>query len=136
MEFAINGPALDRAILESALSEKTLWIAEHDSKRAGFICGSRLGALLYIEELAVAAAYQGQGLGGALLVRCITEARERFEGIALTTDRELPWNGPFYARSGFVECIDPPAIVATKIDEEIALGFDPDRRCAMILDFG
>ena len=136
MELAIDDSALERAILESALSENTLWIAEHDGVPVGFLCGSRQEALLYIDELAVAAEYQGHGLGRALLARCILEARGWFDGIALTTDRELPWNGPFYARSGFVECVDPPAAVAAKIDEEIAHGFDPDRRCAMILVFG
>jgi len=133
MEFAMDDPPLDRATLEVALQEKTLWIAEHGSARAGFLCGSVLGKMLYIEELAVASEYQGHGLGRALMETCIAEVRGRFECIALTTDRELPWNAPFYARLGFEEWGNPPAAIRAKLEEEIAHGFRADRRCAMLL---
>ncbi|WZB66012.1 hypothetical protein WJ971_27115 [Achromobacter xylosoxidans] len=53
--------------------------------------------------------------------------------MALTTDRELPWNAPFYQRQGFVEVPAPqlgPALRA-RLEAEAAAGFDPARRCAM-----
>ncbi|MEM8696246.1 MAG: GNAT family N-acetyltransferase [Pseudomonadota bacterium] len=136
MEFAIDDPPLGRDILEAALAGETLWIADQRKARAGFLCGRALGDELYIEELAVAAEFQGFGLGRALMESCIAEARERFAGVSLTTDRELPWNGPFYATLGFVDYADPPPAIAAKLEEEIAAGFDPDRRCAMVLRFG
>lgn len=134
MEFAMDDPPLDRATLEQALSCNTLWIAEHEGARAGFLSGTPLERLLYIDELAVASAYQGLGLGRALMETGIAAARGRFDRIALTTDRELAWNGPFYARLGFEEWSGPPAAIAAKLEEEIAHGFDAGRRCAMQLD--
>lgn len=133
MEFAMDDPPLDHTTLEAALSAATLWIVEHADARAGFLCGSGIGTLLYIDELAVASDYQGHGLGRALMEACITDARDRFQYIALTTDRELPWNGPFYARLGFEEWENPPAAITAKLEEEIAHGFAADRRCAMLL---
>lgn len=131
MEFAMDDPPLDHATLEAALSDNTLWIARHTDARAGFLCGSGIGTLLYIDELAVASQYQGHGLGRALMETCAANARGRFKCIALTTDRELPWNAPFYARLGFEEWENPPAAIAAKLEEEIAHGFAADRRCAM-----
>jgi hypothetical protein len=53
----------------------------------------------------------------------------------LTTYRDLSWNGPFYARLGFVE-VDPqqagPGHVE-KLREEAEAGHDPARRCVMAL---
>lgn len=133
MEFAMDDPPLDRATLEDALSENTLWIAEHGAVRAGFLCARPLGSLLYIDELAVASEFQGHGLGRELMETCIAEADKRFKRIALTTDRDLPWNAPFYARLGFEEWKIPAAAIAAKLEEEIAHGFDANRRCAMLL---
>lgn len=135
MEFAIDDTPLERTIIREALEQDNLWIAEHDGERAGFLCGRKLDGLLYIEELAVADIYQGLGLGRALMETCIGEAHGRFDGIALTTDRTLPWNAPFYEKLGFRELTDRPPAIARKLQEEVAAGFDPDRRCAMILRF-
>lgn len=133
MEFAMDDPPLESVTLEAALSENTLWIAEHEAMRAGFLCARPLGTLLYIDELAVASEYQGHGLGRALMKTCIAEALERFTRIALTTDRDLPWNAPFYAQLGFEEWKNPSTAVAAKLAEEIAHGFNANRRCAMLL---
>lgn len=132
MEFAMDDPPLDRRTLEIALSEKTLWIAEQAEARAGFLCGTPMGVILYIDELAVASEYQGLGLGRALMETCIADARRRFDHIVLTTDRNLPWNAPFYLRLGFEEWENPPAAIAVKLEEEVAHGFDVNRRCAML----
>lgn len=133
MEFAMDDPPLDQAILQTALMQNSLWVDEQDGTLAGFLCAHRTGALLYIDELAVAADYQGLGAGRALMECCLGAAQDRFDGIALTTDRELPWNAPFYAQLGFAIWDDPPASTAAKLAEEIAHGFDPHRRYAMIL---
>ncbi|RED16385.1 GNAT family N-acetyltransferase [Parasphingopyxis lamellibrachiae] len=133
MEFAMDDPPLDRATLERALLCSTLWVAEHEGECAGFLCATPLERLLYIDELAVASEYQGHGLGRALMETGIKEARGRFDRIALTTDRELAWNGPFYARLGFEEWPSPPAAITAELEEEIAHGFDAGRRCAMQL---
>ena len=135
MESAMDDPPLDRGILKAALSENALWIADHEGAQAGFLCGTPMGAMLYIDELAVGSEYQGHGLGRALMETCIAEARGRFKCIALTTDRELPWNAPFYAQLGFEEWKKPSAAIAAKLAGEIAHGLDAERRCAMLLSF-
>jgi hypothetical protein len=53
----------------------------------------------------------------------------------LTTYRDLAWNGPFYARLGFVE-VDPQQVGpghAQKVQQEAGAGHDPSRRCVMAL---
>ena len=58
-----------------------------------------------------------------------------YRAVTLTTDRELPWNGPFYRRSGFVEVPaeqQGPQLRA-QLRHEADAGFDPARRCAMRL---
>jgi hypothetical protein len=53
--------------------------------------------------------------------------------MTLTTYRDLAWNGPFYARLGFVE-IEPdeagPGHRET-LRQEAAAAHDPARRCIM-----
>jgi hypothetical protein len=55
--------------------------------------------------------------------------------VSLTTDRTLPWNAPFYARLGFelVEGDDVPPDVQVRLAGQVAAGFDPAQRCAMVV---
>ena len=54
--------------------------------------------------------------------------------MTLTTFRDLPWNGPFYTRIGFVEVEDLAAHprLAEEIAAEIKAGLPAERRIAMI----
>ena len=56
-----------------------------------------------------------------------------YGSVLLTTDRELPWNGPFYRRHGFSELAPDrlPAPLLARLRLEAEAGFDPLRRCAM-----
>jgi GNAT superfamily N-acetyltransferase len=92
--------------------------------------------LLFIDELSVHADFQRHGIGRALMKRALGEVRKGLDGAALTTDRELPWNAPFYASLGFEELDDPPPAIAAELADEEADGFDMTRRCAMMLRFG
>jgi hypothetical protein len=65
----------------------------------------------------------------------IAEAARRGLAVSLTTDRTLRWNAPFYARLGFVLLKDaavPPDLQA-RLDSQVAAGFDPAQRCAMMI---
>jgi predicted N-acetyltransferase YhbS len=54
--------------------------------------------------LSVAAEHQRRGIGGALLRRAVEHAWQAgYAAVILNTYRDIPWNGPFYARRGFVE---------------------------------
>jgi hypothetical protein len=53
----------------------------------------------------------------------------------LTTDRYVPFNAPFYASFGFLrpKAQAVPQFLREKLDQEIEVGMDPERRVAMVL---
>ncbi|SDL58421.1 Predicted N-acetyltransferase YhbS [Arthrobacter sp. ov407] len=58
----------------------------------------------HMEQLSVLPEHGRRGHGRALVEAAKNEARRRgYECISLRTYAEVPWNGPFYARVGFVE---------------------------------
>jgi ribosomal protein S18 acetylase RimI-like enzyme len=61
-------------------------------------------ALAHLEQLSVLPAYGRRGHGRALVEAAKAEAfLQGFEAVTLRTFAEIPWNGPFYSHSGFVE---------------------------------
>lgn len=135
LEWAIGKwpPQHDR--YRRALREGRLWVWEEDGRPAGFVAAYRIGEVLYIAQLAVAATAQRKGIGSALMERAIAEARGDFSAAALITDRLIAWNMPFYASLGFEEWPDPSPGIQAELDEEFEDGFDPATRVAMILRF-
>ncbi|MFY3925209.1 GNAT family N-acetyltransferase [Achromobacter xylosoxidans] len=136
MAWAAAGEPLPPAELARAAAAGLLWVAPGDDDRpAGFALAWPMDGDLYLAEMSVALPMQGRGLGRDLLRAVVEHARAAriYRGVALTTDRELPWNAPFYQRQGFVEVPAPqlgPALRA-RLEAEAAAGFDPARRCAM-----
>ncbi len=96
---------MDRAVLAELCRDRHLWIAAGaGDEPVGFLAAHALDGEFFIEELSVARSHQRQGLGAALVAAAVDRARiEDFPSAVLTTYRDLPWNGPFYARHGFVE---------------------------------
>lgn len=138
MAFAAAGDPLPATVLAQAMADGLLWVAQgDDGLPAGFALARPMDGDLFLAEMSVALPMQGRGLGRALLRAVIDQARAAgtYRGVALTTDRELPWNGPFYLRSGFAEVPSAqqgPQLRA-QLRHEAAAGFDPARRCAMRL---
>ncbi|RBL85806.1 GNAT family N-acetyltransferase [Streptomyces cavourensis] len=138
MAWASAGDPLPPAVLAQAMADGLLWVALDETGRpAGFALARPLDADLFLAEMSVALPHQGRGLGRALLQAVIDHAAAActFHGVVLTTDRELPWNGPFYRRAGFVEVPveqQGPSLRA-QLRHEADAGFDPARRCAMRL---
>jgi len=59
----------------------------------------------HLEQLSVHPDHGGHGIGRALLrAGCAWAAERGYPGLTLATYRDVPWNGPFYASEGFVEC--------------------------------
>jgi GNAT superfamily N-acetyltransferase len=113
----------------------TVWVAE--DKAAGVI-GELLGGVaqdaLHIFELAVVEDFQKRGIGRRLVDAAVQAARGRgLKAVTLTTFRHVGWNGPFYARYGFVELTgaDIDARLAEIVRSEEARGLP--NRCAMRL---
>lgn len=83
---------------------------------AGFAMLDVLDGEAHLAQIAVHPDRAGNGLGSALLVAAIAWAQAaRYPAMTLTTFRDVPWNGPFYARRGFVEI--PEADLASGLRE-------------------
>jgi predicted N-acetyltransferase YhbS len=113
------------------------WMAaDEQDEPVGFLAAHELGGQFHIAEVSVAQSHQRQGIGIQLIETAIECGRcLGFGVITLTTYRDLSWNGPFYARLGFVE-IEPGQAGRghrEKLREEAEAGHDPARRCIMAL---
>jgi GNAT superfamily N-acetyltransferase len=123
------------AALDLCRAEGTLWVAtDEDDRPVGFLAAGDLDGALFIHELNVEPEHQKRGLGTALLLVAIDHARWRFHpAVALTTDRHISFNAPFYARHGFVALrpADLSPGLKAKLAREAERGLDPARRVAM-----
>lgn len=68
----------------------------------GYALVQPLDGQLYLANIAVAPDAAGRGIGRALVARVEAHAGTRhFPGVALTTFRDPPWNGPWFRRLGW-----------------------------------
>ncbi len=91
----------------------------------GFLWIDEVDGLAHVGELAVLPSRMRSGLGSALLDTACAWARDAgYPAITLTTYADVAWNGPFYARRGFV-VLDAltPELTALR-DRERAAGLD------------
>jgi GNAT superfamily N-acetyltransferase len=92
------------AIFEDRAAAGQLLVAHDDTGAiAGFLFWSAKDGMAYIEEVAVHTAHAGRRVGVQLIDRLAQDAHGRFPAITLTTFRDVPWNGPYYAKLGFKE---------------------------------
>ncbi|ACI52403.1 GCN5-related N-acetyltransferase [Gluconacetobacter diazotrophicus PA1 5] len=128
----------------AAIRDGTCWVAADATGIAGFLTaraavedgtGPDSGRpVLHVWQMAVAPGRQRRGLGRRLLDHAAAHAaRHAFASLTLTTFRDVPWNGPFYARTGYDLLADAaltPRLRAI-LKQEAAHGLPPARRCAM-----
>jgi GNAT superfamily N-acetyltransferase len=126
------------AELEDAHARGLVWVAELDGPElVGWCYAARVDDTLFVEEVDVVPEHGGRGIGRALLASVADRARaDGLAALTLTTERDVPWNRPWYERIGFA--VVPPAEqspgLAAKIAHEAARGFDITRRVAMRFD--
>jgi ribosomal protein S18 acetylase RimI-like enzyme len=98
-------PTATRLITEVFRREGSLcWVIENNGQVAGFIlCSSLAGTRAVVEEFAVDAQWQGQGLGSQLLDHALTEFRRRgYALVELIAHQQAPaWK--LYQSRGFAE---------------------------------
>jgi len=90
--------------LRRSQAEKRLWVAvpTDESTPIGFIVAKFLPESCFIIELSVHPDHGRRGVGSALISACCQSASFRGAArVTLTTFRYVPWNIPFYQRSGF-----------------------------------
>ena len=105
-----------------------VWVAQ-DARGGvvGCLFGEVVEDAFHVLELAVVREAQQRGLGRRLLDAARDAARSRgLAAVTLTTFRHVAWNGPFYARYGFVEMTPPTAWLAALLAAETGRGL-PNR---------
>ncbi|HGK7505570.1 GNAT family N-acetyltransferase [Kluyvera cryocrescens] len=130
------GPVISVGQHQQAASAGMSWVVLAGDCPVGFLLAEAQDASLFIVEISLHRAWQGQGLGRRLIDFVATVAKERgFTSLTLTTFRQVSWNAPWYARMGF-EILPEAALTAAlrqKRQEESAHGLAYESRCAMRL---
>jgi GNAT superfamily N-acetyltransferase len=110
-------------------------VALENGPPLGFALLATLGPWAQLAELDVLPDYGRRGLGTRLLLDAIDWAKARRPGIVLSTMRQPPWNGPFYAKHGFreVTALDPSMRKLRAV--EARLGFPMRQRVVMLRTF-
>jgi GNAT superfamily N-acetyltransferase len=110
------------------------WVLEADGRVVGFALAELLDGALHLEQLSVLPEYGRRGFGSALVEHVCAVAGDRgLPAVTLSTFRDVPFNGPFYARLGFAALDESkltPGLRACR-DSETANGLDPTTRVMM-----
>jgi GNAT superfamily N-acetyltransferase len=122
-------------VFEQARATGLLWISVDSADRpTGFVLVKLIDGGVHIEQLSVHPEHQRQGIGRELIEYVDTWAAGRGTPLlTLTTFRNVPWNGPYYARLGFSEIPTDqltPGLAEIR-DAETAFGLDPAERIVM-----
>jgi ribosomal protein S18 acetylase RimI-like enzyme len=126
---------IDLPLEDERFEGDVLLVAEVDGAVVGLALVTRHDPWWHLDEICVHPDHGRQGIGTALVSELVARARdERVAGITLTTFRDVAFNGPWYARLGFVEVDERshPWLAAARSDER-SRGIDVAPRCAMAL---
>lgn len=119
------------------LDHELVWVAVAPEQHlVGFALVQRLTHSAHLHELDVVPEHAGRGLGRALIGAVADWAQtERFPAVTLLTFQEIPWNGPYYMRCGFLllDDADLPAELLVLRQAEAAHGLPVAARCCMAL---
>jgi GNAT superfamily N-acetyltransferase len=105
-----------------------------DGALAGFAMLTVLDGDAHLDEIDVDPAHQQRGLARALIGKGeLWAMRKGFDAITLTTYRDVPWNGPFYRRLGYLAFEPEPRRkeLRSLIEKEAGWGFAAKPRIAM-----
>jgi GNAT superfamily N-acetyltransferase len=135
LAWLADGQTMDQTLLTALCRDGTLWVVTDGiDEPVGFLAAHELDDAFYIAEVSIARFHQRQGLGARLITAAAEHARAAgFGAVTLTTYRDLPWNGPYYAKIGFAE-VDPAKVGPGHVQKpqaEVEAGHDPIRRCVM-----
>lgn len=137
LAWLADAEVIDAAQHRRNIEQQAVWVAVgSDGWVRGFITAECCGTALHVWEVSVDSAFQGQGIGTALLQAVVAHARQQgCRSLTLSTFRQLPWNEPFYWRFGFVTLPDAglDSRLREVLAEEVRHGLPGARRCAMRL---
>ncbi len=134
LEFvADHDPRFDAAILDPALAEGRVWVAESKDGLVGYALAFDLDGQPHLEQISVLPDWSGRGVGRALIDEVAAWAAGFDAGcVTLATFRDVPWNAPLYAHLGWTEVPEAevqadPRLLAVRA-EEAEHGLDPEAR--------
>lgn len=135
LAWIADGPPTPAEDYLPLIASGTVWVAEHPKGGLrGFLAAEQAGIELHIKEVSVLSQHQGHGIGRRLIESARAHAEAAgLSAITLTTFRDVPWNGPFYAKLGF-EVLVAFSIgprLASILAQEAERGLPSERRCAM-----
>lgn len=123
------------AELRTPYDEGRIWVAQEGEEIAGYVMAEVLDGNAHVAQVSVDPAWSRRGTGRRLVA--VVEDWGRAAGrpaTTLTTFRDVPFNGPYYARLGYREVAPEeigPELAATMAREAALPGIDASRRCAM-----
>ena len=133
---ADHDPSFAPEILDPALAEGRVWVAEDKEELVGYALALDLDGQPHLEQISVLPDWSGRGVGRALIAAVAAWASERgAPSLTLATYRDVPWNAPLYAHLGWTvvpddEVAADPRLFAVRA-EEAEHGLDPDARVFM-----
>ncbi|MBW0103674.1 GNAT family N-acetyltransferase [Pseudonocardia sp. KRD291] len=78
------------------------WVAESGGAVVAYLVADVVDGCGHVEQVSVHPDHAGHRCGAALVEHLAAWSRQRgHPALTLTTYRDVPWNGPYYARCGF-----------------------------------
>jgi predicted N-acetyltransferase YhbS len=100
--FGVGGDVIPEADARRAIDAGKITVAEVDGELVGWVYLGTIDGEPCVGQISVAVAHGRKGIGTALLTHAIDRARARgAASVVLNTQRDAPWNAPWYARHGF-----------------------------------
>lgn len=136
LEFvADHDPSFAPEVLEPALAEGRVWVAEAKDEVVGYALALDLAGLPHLEQISVLPAWSGKGVGRSLVDAVAAWASGFGSTLTLATFRDVEWNAPLYAHLGWTvmdeaEVQADQRLLAVRA-EEAEHGLDPDARVFM-----
>lgn len=130
-------PPTEAEAYRAAIEAGHVWVAVDEAERiVGFAAVTLVDGSAHLAEIDVLRAHARRGIGRRLIAEVADWARRAgYTGLTLTTFRDVPMNGPFYARLGFRPLLpgpDRPELAAIR-DAERRSGVETAPRIAMRL---
>ena len=113
------GPLPPAADVQTYAASAALFVAGRPA--VGLARVEIVDGVAHLEQLAVLPSHMRRGVGSALLEQVsVWAADDGHEAVTLCTFGDVAWNGPFYARHGFVEVPEQewtPGLLALRAEE-------------------
>lgn len=135
MSHVTSHVGMTTELIEMFLRRGVLFMCTRARQPVAFVAGCMLDEAGHVAEVDVAPDHAGHGLGRRLIDRVASWASERgARQLTLTTYRDVPWNMPYYARLGFVECAlsELGSAHHDVWEGQRAMGLEMERRVVMV----